>query len=92
MGAVCVILLFLILVFRGFYIAVRASDKFGMMLVTGITVQIGLQALLNIAVVTNSIPNTGISLPFFRYGGTALVMQLAEIGIVFNVSRKAAIE
>lgn len=91
-GAVCVILLFLILVFRGFYIAVRASDKFGMMLVTGITVQIGLQALLNIAVVTNSIPNTGISLPFFSYGGTALVMQLAEIGIVLNVSRKAAIE
>jgi len=79
-------------VFRGFYIAVRARDKFGMLLAAGITAQLGIQALLNIAVVTNSIPNTGISLPFFSYGGSALVMQLAEIGVLLNISRKAAIE
>ena len=91
-GAALVILLFVIFVWRGFYICSRARDKFGMMLAFGITFQIGLQALLNIAVVTNSIPNTGISLPFFSYGGTALVMQLAEMGILLSVSRKAALE
>ena len=91
-GAVLVIMLFVILVWRGFYVCSRARDKFGMMLAFGITFQIGLQALLNIAVVTNSIPNTGISLPFFSYGGTALVMQLAEMGILLSVSRKAELE
>ena len=91
-GAALVILLFVIFVWRGFYICSRARDKFGMMLAFGITFQIGLQALLNIAVVTNSIPNTGISLPFFSYGGTALVMQMAEMGILLSVSRKAALE
>lgn len=91
-GAALVILLFVIFVWRGFYVCSRARDKFGMMLAFGITFQIGLQALLNIAVVTNSIPNTGISLPFFSYGGTALVMQMAEMGILLSVSRKAALE
>ena len=91
-GAVLVILLFVIFVWRGFHVCTRARDKFGMMLAFGITFQIGLQALLNIAVVTNSIPNTGISLPFFSYGGTALVMQLAEMGILLSVSRKAELE
>lgn len=91
-GAMVVILLFVMLIFRGFYIASKASDKFGALLVVGITVQIGLQALLNIAVVTNSVPNTGISLPFFSYGGTALMMQLFEMGVVLNVSRHAALE
>ena len=90
-GAVLVIMLFVILVWRGFHICSKARDKFGMMLAFGITFQIGLQALLNIAVVTNSIPNTGISLPFFSYGGTALVMQLAEMGILLSISRKAAL-
>lgn len=88
-GAALVILLFVILVWRGFYICGKARDKFGMMLSMGITFQIGLQALLNIAVVTNSVPNTGISLPFFSYGGSALLMQLAEMGILLSVSRKA---
>ena len=59
-----------------------------MMLVVGLTFQIGLQALFNIAVVTNAIPNTGISLPFFSYGGTALCMQLAQMGVILNVSRQ----
>lgn len=91
-GAVTVILLFLLLVIRGIYIASKAKDKFGMLITIGITVQIGLQAFLNIAVVSNVIPNTGISLPFFSYGGTALIMQLAEMGIVLNVSRQASME
>lgn len=91
-GAMLVIMLFIILVFRCYYIAVRAKDKAGMLLCIGIGTQIGVQALMNIAVVTNAMPNTGISLPFFSYGGTALVMQLAEMGVVLEVSRKAALE
>lgn len=91
-GAALVILLFVILVWRGFLICAKARDKFGMMMAFGITFQIGLQALLNIAVVTNAIPNTGISLPFFSYGGTALLMQLGEMGILLNISRKAALK
>ena len=77
---------------RGMYIASKAPDKYGMMLAVGLTVQIGLQALLNIAVVTNTIPNTGVSLPFFSYGGTALIMQLVQMGIILNISRQSIIE
>ena len=62
------------------------------MLSVGLTTQVGLQALLNIAVVTNTIPNTGISLPFFSYGGTALMMLLAQMGVILSVSRRAALE
>lgn len=91
-GAMLVILLFVILIWRGFYICIKARDKFGMMLAFGITFQMGLQALLNIAVVTNAVPNTGIALPFFSYGGSALLMQLGEMGILLNVSRKAALK
>lgn len=91
-GAILVILLFIIFVIRGFYIASAAPDKFGMLLCAGIVIQLGLQALLNIAVVSNAVPNTGISLPFISYGGTALIMQMAEMGIVLNISRKAALE
>lgn len=90
-GAMMVVLLFALFIFRGFYIASKSPDKFGMMLTVGITIQIGIQALLNIAVVTNTIPNTGISLPFFSYGGTALIIQLAEMGIILNISRQSAI-
>ena len=88
-GASLVIILFAMLVWRGYHIAMHARDRFGSLLVTGITTQIGLQAFLNIAVVTNLIPNTGISLPFFSYGGTALLIMLAEIGFVLAVSRQA---
>ena len=91
-GAVLVILLFVILLVRGFYIASSAPDKFGMLLCAGIVIQIGLQAFMNIAVATNAMPNTGVSLPFISYGGTALMMQLGEMGIVLNISRKAALE
>ena len=88
-GASLVIILFAMLVWRGYHIAMHARDRFGSLLVTGITTQIGLQAFLNIAVVTNLIPNTGISLPFFSFGGTALLIMLAEIGVVLAVSRQA---
>lgn len=90
-GAMLVILLFFIFLLRGFYIASSAPDKFGMLLCSGIVIQLTLQAFLNIAVVSNAIPNTGVSLPFISYGGTALIMQMAEIGIVLNISRKASL-
>ncbi len=86
-GAVVIILLFVLLIYSGFSIAMRAPDKFGCMLAIGLTAQVGWQALLNIAVVTNSIPNTGISLPFFSAGGTALTMLLAQMGVILNISR-----
>ncbi len=86
-GAVTIILLFAALVWRGFVIAMRAKDRFSALLVMGIITQIGIQTILNIFVVTDTIPNTGISLPFFSYGGTALVMLLAEMGIILSVSR-----
>lgn len=91
-GAILVILLFVLLIYRGFVIASKAPNKFSAMLVIGIVLQIAIQAFLNIAVVTNSIPNTGISLPFFSAGGTALVTQMMEVGIVLNVSRYATME
>ena len=87
LGAMVIILLFVMLIYSGLSIAMKAPDKFSCMLVIGLTAQIGIQALLNIAVVTNSIPNTGISLPFFSAGGTALTMQLMQMGVILNVSR-----
>ena len=87
-GAMLVILLFVFLLVRGAMIAIYAKDKFGAMLVVGIISQVTIQTILNIAVVTNTIPNTGISLPFFSYGGTSLMMLLGEMGIVMSVSRQ----
>lgn len=91
-GALVVIILFSLLIWRGMYISLHAKDKFGTLLGLGITFQVGLQAVLNICVVTNTIPNTGISLPFFSYGGTALLMLLGEMGILLNISRSANVE
>ena len=88
-GAMVVILLFVLLLVRGAVIAINAKDKFGAMLVVGIIAQVTVQAVLNIAVVTNTVPNTGISLPFFSYGGTSLMMLLGEMGIVLSVSRQS---
>ena len=88
-GGMTVILLFVLFEVRGFIIAGRAKDKFGSLMALGITLQIGLQAILNIAVACNAIPNTGISLPFFSYGRTALITQLAEVGLLLNISRDA---
>ena len=87
-GACGVLALFVLLLLRGMVIAAHAPDKFGALLVVGFTVQVTLQAILNVAVVTNTIPNTGISLPFFSAGGTSLVMILGEMGIVLSVSRR----
>ncbi len=86
-GAVAILLLFALLILRGFWIAMHARDRFSMLLATGLTALLALQVVLNVAVVTNLLPATGISLPFFSSGGTALIMQLAECGIVLNVSR-----
>ena len=91
-GAVIIIILFCLLVWRGFYVAMHAKDKFGSLLAIGLTFQVGLQAMLNIWVVTNTIPNTGISLPFFSYGGTSLLILLCEMGLVLSVSRGSDIE
>ena len=89
-GALTVIALFVLLLLRGVTLAARAPDRFGGLLVVGFVVQVAMQAALNIAVVTNTIPNTGISLPFFSSGGTSLMMLLGEMGIVLSVSRQEA--
>jgi cell division protein FtsW len=86
-GAVLILLLFALLIIRGYWIAIHARDRFGSLIVAGITTLLALQVFFNIGVVSNFLPATGISLPFFSYGGTALLMQLAEMGIVLNVSR-----
>lgn len=86
-GAVALITLFFLLIKRGITIARRAPDTFSSMLAAGLTAKVGIQAILNVAVVTASVPTTGISLPFFSYGGSALIMQLAEMGIILSISR-----
>ena len=91
-GAMIIILLFVALVWRGFVIAFRAPDRFSALVVVGIMVKVGLQTMLNIAVVTNTIPNTGVSLPFFSSGGSAMVVQLFEMGLVLAISRYSRTE
>ena len=91
-GAIAVIVLFAVLIWRGLQISLKAPDKFGALLSAGLIIQIGVQVALNIAVVTNTLPNTGISLPFFSYGGTSLIMLMAEMGIILSISRITAIE
>lgn len=86
-GAAAVIMLFLIMIWRFMVIATNAKDLFGALIVVGVMAHISIQVILNIAVVTNTIPNTGISLPFISYGGSSVVFLLIEIGLVLNVSR-----
>lgn len=86
-GAMLILTLFALLIIRGYWIALHAKDKFSSLIVTGITSLLALQVFFNVAVVTNLVPCTGISLPFFSYGGTALWLQLIEIGIILSVSR-----
>ena len=88
-GAAVIILLFGLLFYRGIKIAIGTKDKFAAFTVIGIVSQVAIQTILNILVVTDSIPNTGISLPFFSYGGTALLVLLFEMGVVLSISRKA---
>ena len=85
-------ILFALLVWRGFLIGVKAKDTVGALLAMGIAFQVGLQAALNIGVVTDVLPNTGISLPFFSYGGTSLLMLIFEMGVVLSVSRTAKLK
>ena len=87
-GAAMILFLFALLIIRGYWLALHARDRFGALLIVGVTTQVAVQVFLNIGVVTNLIPPTGISLPFFSYGGTALVIQLVEMGIVLSVSRQ----
>ncbi len=86
-GCAIVILLFILFIWRGIVISIKAEDTFGTLIAIGVTTMIGLQALINIAVVTNTIPVTGMSLPFFSYGGTAMVVDLIAVGLLLSVSR-----
>ena len=87
-GGIAVILMFGFLIWRLYVIAMEAEDLFGTLLVVGVMAHIAIQVILNIAVVTNTIPNTGITLPFISYGGTSVLFLLAEIGLALSVSRK----
>ena len=86
-GAFAIMLMFLIMIWRFFVIANNAEDEFGAMIVVGVMSHIAIQVILNIAVVTNTIPNTGITLPFISYGGSAVVFLLIEMGLVLSVAR-----
>jgi len=86
-GAILILALFALLVLRGYWIAMHLRDRYSFLVVTGVTSLLAIQVFLNVSVCTNLIPCTGISLPFFSYGGTALLMQLAEMGIILSASR-----
>ena len=86
-GAIGILLLFAMLILRGYWIAIHARDRFGTLVVAGLTTKLAVQVFFNIGVVSGLLPPTGISLPFFSYGGTALVLQLFEMGIILAVSR-----
>lgn len=86
-GAIAILILFALLVVRGYWLALHMRDRYSFLVTAGITTLLAIQVFLNVAVVTNLVPCTGISLPFFSYGGTALLIQLAEMGIVLSASR-----
>ena len=87
-GAILIIALFSAMILRGYWIALRASDRFSTVLAAGLVTLIAVQTILNLGVVTNLLPSTGIALPFFSYGGTALAVNLGEMGVVLSVSRQ----
>ena len=87
-GALLIILLFIALILRGYWIALRSPDRFSVVLAAGLTTLIAVQTVLNLCVVTNLLPSTGIALPFFSYGGTALAVNLGEMGILLGISRR----
>ncbi len=91
-GAFIIILLFVLFIVRGAQISMKASDKFGALIAAGITAQVAIQVILNIAVVTALVPNTGIGLPFFSQGGTALFLLLCEVGVLLNIARESGRE
>jgi cell division protein FtsW len=90
-GAIAVFILFAFLIWRGIKIALRSRDTYSRLVALGIIIKMAVQVLLNIAVVTNTIPNTGISLPFFSYGGSSLIMLFFEMGIILSISKNAKI-
>ena len=87
-GASLILALFALLIIRGYWLALHARDRFGSYIIVGITTLFAFQVFANVAVVTNLFPVTGISLPFFSYGGTALVIQMAEMGLILGISRQ----
>ena len=91
-GTVLVLVLFMIVIWRGIIIAVKSEDTFGTFLASGLTALVAVQSLINIAVVTSSIPTTGINLPFISFGGTSLLFYMAGIGILLNISRYSKID
>ena len=86
-GAAMILILFAILIWRGIKIAINATDLFGTLVASGIVIMIASQVIINVAVVTNSIPNTGVPLPFISYGGTSVAIMMMLIGILLNISR-----
>ena len=86
-GAALILTLFALLILRGFWIALHCRDRYDFLVCAGISTLLAIQVFLNVAVVTNLVPCTGISLPFFSYGGTALLIQLGEMGIILSASR-----
>ena len=86
-GCAVVLILFAIFIWRGILIAMKAPDMYGSLIAVGVTTLVAIQAIINIAVVTSSMPNTGMPLPFFSYGGTALLILLCSVGILLNISR-----
>jgi len=86
-GALCIIIMFSALILRGYWIALRARDRFSTVFAAGLITQIAVQTLLNMGVVSNLLPSTGVALPFFSYGGTALAVNLAEMGVLLSISR-----
>lgn len=91
-GALVILLAFAYLVYRGIRVCMRAPDIFGRLLGTGLCAQIGLQVILNVLVITDCLPNTGISFPFFSYGGTSMIMLLMQMGVVLSITRSARAE
>ena len=89
-GCAIVLILFAIFIWRGVLIAMKAPDMFGSLLAIGITALVGIQVIINVAVVTSSMPATGMPLPFFSYGGTALFILLCAMGVLLNISRASA--
>jgi cell division protein FtsW len=87
-GAILIICLFAALILRGYWIALHAADRFSTVLAAGLITLIAVQTILNLCVVTNLLPSTGIALPFFSYGGTALAVNLGEMGVVLSISRQ----
>ena len=88
MGVLAIMVLFSMLISRGYWIALRSADRFSTVLAAGLITLIAVQTILNLSVVTNLLPSTGIALPFFSYGGTALAVNLGEMGILLSISRQ----